>query len=591
MAESPVKYRDEVLCYTVYGNGKAVGGKYRLVSASVRLGVNRVGKATLCFEAGEVAERGFEEADDDVFKPGSGVRLDVGRREEEKTVFEGSVTGLSLDIRPGQRSQLVVECRDEGFTATLVRRNKVFEEMKDSEIIAEVLGAYGTVEVEDTGFKHASLVQYYATDWDFALSRADANGLLVVCREGKIFVQKPQVTAEPVLTVTYGVDLIDFSGGVSATEQVAAVEAIAWDPASQEVQTVVSAKPSLNVQGNIKSGELAGAEKLLLQTDAPADPSALQAWADGVALRTGLARFRGSFRFHGSAAVVPGCVIELAGLGERFNGNAFIGSVEHEIRHHVWTTKAEMGVSPEGITEEPDVVAPPASGWLPGVEGLHVGKVKQLNEDPAREQRILVELPLLNGDKNEVWARWVQPYAGNGAGSFFVPEAGDEVVLGFFNQDPGHPVVLGSLYSSKQLPPYELTAENDTKAIVSREKLKLEFDEEKKVITLLTPGGNNVMIDDDGKQIKLADEHGNEIVMDQDGIVLNSAGKIVLKAKKDISGEATGKLSLKAKQDVELDGMNVKATAKTGFTASGNATAELSASGQTTVKGGMVMIN
>jgi hypothetical protein len=37
--------------------------------------------------------------------------------------------------------------------------------------------------------------------------------------------------------------------------------------------------------------------------------------------------------------------------------------------------------------------------------------------------------------------------------------------------------------------------------------------------------------------------------------------------------------------------MNVNHTANVGFSAKGNATAELSASAQTTVKGGIVMIN
>lgn len=64
-----------------------------------------------------------------------------------------------------------------------------------------------------------------------------------------------------------------------------------------------------------------------------------------------------------------------------------------------------------------------------------------------------------------------------------------------------------------------------------------------------------------------------------------------MKAKGNILLDATSKVSVKAKSDVGLEGMNVKATAKVGFTAKGNATAEISASGQTTVKGAMVMIN
>ena len=48
---------------------------------------------------------------------------------------------------------------------------------------------------------------------------------------------------------------------------------------------------------------------------------------------------------------------------------------------------------------------------------------------------------------------------------------------------------------------------------------------------------------------------------------------------------------MKSEADVNVEGMNVNHTASAGFTAKGNATAELSASGQTTVKGAMVMIN
>lgn len=55
--------------------------------------------------------------------------------------------------------------------------------------------------------------------------------------------------------------------------------------------------------------------------------------------------------------------------------------------------------------------------------------------------------------------------------------------------------------------------------------------------------------------------------------------------------DATMKLSGTAKQDVSLEGLNVNVQAKMGATVKGNATAELSASGQTTVKGAMVMIN
>ena len=591
MADSPTKKSDKVLSYTIYSEGRVVGSDYRLVSAFVRTEVNRIGKATLQFDAGDIAKQTFKETDADTFKPGKTIRLDVGTSDSEKTIFEGVVVMLNVEIGEQQRSRMVVECRDVLFAATLGRKNKVFEKQKDSEIISTVLGGYGSVSMDATSFKFPALVQYYSTDWDFALSRADANGLLITCTGKKINVKKPDVGASPVITVTYGADLIDFRGGVSATEQFAAVEAVTWDIARQTIAKASASKPTLNKQGNTAMTDLETGDKYLLQTDAPAESSVMKAWADSIALKAGLARYRGTFSFSGSAAVVPGCIVELKGLGARFNGNVFVGAVEHTIRDQVWTTRAEMGISPQNITDEPDVTAPPASGWLPGIEGLHIGKVKQLKDDPAGEFRILVDIPVLNGDKNSVWARWATLYAGKDRGHFFLPEPDDEVVVGFFNNDPAHPVILGNLYSSKQTAPYELDDKNLKKAITTREKLKIEFDDEKKVITIETPGKNKIEINDDKKSIQLTDQNKNQVALNDQGIVLDCAKNMVLKAKGNITLDASGKVEMKAKADMTMEAVNVKANAKVGFTAKGNATAEVSASGQTTIKGGMVMIN
>ncbi|MEG1164631.1 MAG: hypothetical protein RSE31_07885 [Anaerovoracaceae bacterium] len=122
-------------------------------------------------------------------------------------------------------------------------------------------------------------------------------------------------------------------------------------------------------------------------------------------------------------------------------------------------------------------------------------------------------------------------------------------------------------------------------------KFLIEYDEEKKLVRISTPGSNKIEISDEKKSITLTDQHNNEIVMDSNGITLNSTKDITLKAKGNISMDADMKLSGAAKQDVNLDGLNVKVQAKVGASVKGNATAELSASGQTTVKGAMVMIN
>ena len=591
MADSPSKNKDKVLSCTVYCNDSRLEDNYELISAHVKLELNRIGKATLTFNAGNMDKQTFDETDSDSFKPGNSIRLDVGSTNQETTIFEGIIMGVRIRIGQGERSQMEVECRDYLYPATQGRKNRIFEKKKDCDIIQEILNPYGNVQVDSTTFEHPSMIQYYCTDWDFALSRADSNGLFIIANGKNILVCKPNVNSSPVLTVTYGIDMISFDGGLSGGKQFFEYEAVSWNPSQQKMVKVSASLPGLNKQGDLQASELSSDTNLLLQTDAPMEDSVLKQWADSMALKAGLARYQGKFSFYGSAEVIPGCLIELKGLGKRFNGNVFIGSVRHIIEDNEWITEAGMGIPFGNITDEPDVVSPSASGFIPGLEGIHTGIVKQLHEDPAKEERVLVELPWMEGLKKELWARVSTPYATNESGSFFLPEKGDEVIIGFINQDPCHPVILGSLYGSMHKPPFEYTTENNIKALVTRSQMKIEFDEEKKVITFSTPGKNLIEINDEGKYIRLSDQNKNEIIMNDKGISLSSEKDILLKAKGNISMDAAAKTAITAKSDVTVEGANVKATAKIGFSAKGNASAELSASGQTTVKGAMVLIN
>ena len=241
-------------------------------------------------------------------------------------------------------------------------------------------------------------------------------------------------------------------------------------------------------------------------------------------------------------------------------------------------------------TTPPEVVSSPITGMV-GAPGMVIGKVKQLNNDPLNENRILIEIPWPDGSTKEIWVRVATLYATQGAGTFFLPEIGDEVVVGFFNQDLNCPVILGSLIGARQTPPYAYTELNQKKAIVTREKLKIEFDEEKKIITIVTPGSNQLVISDEAKSIRLSDQNGNELLMDSNGITLSSAKDINLKSGGNVIVDAASKVSLVSKADLVLKGMNIQAIAQIGFVGKGTATAELSASGTTTVKGGIVMIN
>lgn len=596
MPDSPLLDSDGVIKLSLFANGSQISATTKIVSVSVTKAINKIPYAKIVLLDGDMPNQDFPLSNGDEFKPGSEIKISAGYDQSEETIFQGIVVKHGIKITGDNYSRLVIECRDKAVAMTIGRHNANYIDSKDSAIIAALVSNYSGLssEVGATITEYKELVQYYCSDWDFLLSRAEANGLLVCVEDGKLTVKAPQTSAAAALKVTYGDDLIEFHADIDARTQLAEVNSVSWDPNNQAVVEEKVSPQTLNKQGDLTSSDLAKVVDLKsfrLQTPALLEKTALKDWATGQQVKAGLARIRGRMKFQGSAKAKIGALIALEGVGKRFNGDVFVSLVSHEIANGNWFTEAEFGMSPDWFAEQRDLIAPPASGFLPGIEGLQIGVVKKLDEDPSGQSRIQVSVPILQAEAEGVWARLANFYASNNFGAFFIPEIGDEVVLGYLNNDPSNPVVLGSLYSSKQKPPYDLTADNFTKAVVTKSQLKIEFDDDKKITTIITPGENKVVLSDDGKSILMQDQNGNKIELNENGIILDSSKDVSISAKGKITLDAVGEIGMSSKADVKGEGMNINFNAKVGLVAKGSASAELSASGQTTVKGAMVMIN
>ena len=595
MADSPLVNAEGVIRVTVFSGGAKLADEAQLISLTVTRAVNRVPTARLIFADGDMPNRKFPLSDAESLTPGTSIRITAGYGDDEQAIFEGIVIKHSIQISGENAARLLVECRDKVVKMTVGRKNATYSKMLDSAVIGNLISAAGlTGDVTATSTEHTNLVQYYASDWDFMLSRAEANGLLVIATDGALTVKAPDTSGEPTLEVTYGADLIEFEAEIDARTQFSSASASTWSPGDQTEQTATATPPKLNQQGNIDAATLAGVIGLSayqIQSGAAIESTSLDTWAKALQMKAGLARIRGKMRFQGSAKAKVGALIKLVGVGTRFSGDVFVGAVTHELEAGHWITTAEFGVSPAWLAEQHDVMAPAAAGLLPGIGGLHVGKVTKLDGDPDGQQRVQVSIPVLGSAAQPVWARLLQFYASNAIGAFFVPELSDEVVLGFFDNDPTHPVILGSLYSSNRAPPYTLTAENNTKALVTRCKSKIEFDEENKVITVITPGKNKIVLSDQDQSILLLDQNNNRAELNPGGITLDSPKDIKVKANGTITLDAVGAINISSQADVKSTGLNVLCEGQVGFTGKGSATAELSASGETVVRGAMVMIN
>jgi Rhs element Vgr protein len=574
----PLARNPDVVSLTIQVNGDELPGDIPILAVEVCSQVNRIPYARLRVADGDPAAGDFSRSTGPFFVPGNELLIRAGYHGETELVFRGIVLRQRMVVRQSD-SWLEVECRDLAFKMTLTRHNRHFEEMTDKEVAEALLAEYGLKnDITATAVTHQQLLQYQATDWDFLVSRLEANGQLCVVEGGTVRSLKPSLDDAPEADILYGATLLELDAEFDARSQSGTVRALAWDPAAQELQEAEAADPAWEGNGNLTADDMTGAtdrQEDLLWHGGSMAAEALQAWADGTLLRARLAASRGRARFQGLSTIRLGSVLQLSSLGERFNGKVYITGVRHEFSHNDWVTDAEFGLPRALHAEQFAISHVPAAGLAPAVSGLQLGVVTQLADDPAGEHRIRVRVPLAGMDEQGIWARVATLDAGAQRGTFFRPEVDDEVVLGFLHDDPAQPVVLGMLHSGAKAPPLEATEDNHQKTYTSRSGIALLFDDDKKVVTLETPGGNRLTLTDADGGIMLEDQNGNKLTMDSNGIVLASAKDVVLKAQADLKGE----------------GLNTELKASASSKVQGTASAEVSSSGTLTVKGALVQIN
>lgn len=535
-----------VVTPTIVSGSATMPVTYQLVSIDIQSEIDRIPQAEIRVVDGSAVNRTFEVSDTAFFEPGADIEIKL-RYEggSDDSVFLGRVVRHSIESSR-QGSILVVGLRDVAISLHGARKSAVFAKMDDSAILDKLLtGTEVTLgSVDAPSITHGNMVQYQCTTWDFILTRADALGLAVVVEAGTLSLKKKALSGSAKKKFECGIDeIFDLDLEADASQQFAAIASTAWDPKTQALTSPSQAESVTLSPGNLDAATLAkavGNSSQALTHAVPVAENELQAWADGQMARSRLAMLRGRVSVPGLATLKLLDVIELAGMGKRFSGTTLITGIRHRVDRAGWRTDIQVGGQPEGFVERTSVQPPPASGLLPAARGLQIGVVADYEEDSDGELRVKVLLPSVDMEKTSaVWARLATPDAGSGRGFYFRPEPKDEVIVGFLNDDPRCPIILGSLFGSKNTQPTSMgapTAENQKRGVVSKKGITLGFiDADKPSAFIATPKGNKLLIDDSAGGISLTDQNGNSITLDKNGITITSAKALTITASKDVA--------------------------------------------------------
>lgn len=171
---------------------------------------------------------------------------------------------------------------------------------------------------------------------------------------------------------------------------------------------------------------------------------------------------------------------------------------------------------------------------------------------------ILVRVPALD---QEIWARLVAAGGGQGAGFFFQPRIGDEVLVGVTGAEA---FVLGGMYSLINSPPVSNPVDAKTKRVIRS--------------GLAAGIGHQIELDDAGQSISIECTTGHKITVGPAEIVVtNPVGSLEITLR-DVD------------QTVVISGVNIELTAKAKLSLSGGLI-DIAAKGPLAVSGKVVKIN
>nr|WP_315222327.1 phage baseplate assembly protein V [uncultured Flavobacterium sp.] len=189
------------------------------------------------------------------------------------------------------------------------------------------------------------------------------------------------------------------------------------------------------------------------------------------------------------------------------------------------------------------------------------------NDDPRGQGRIRVKM-LWQSTKQQStpWLRVMTPDAGSSGkvntnrGMVFIPEVGDQVMLGFRYNDPNRPFVIGSLFNGKTGTGGDL--KNNIKSIYTRTGSTITFDEGDSSILVKDPSGNKWFMDGNGNIEVTAPK--NITINAGESIIMSAGQNIVASAQKDINVVAGDSITEIASEDYNLTASNIIETALVG---------------------------
>lgn len=554
---------DTLLELEFFINGENKGLDSLLKEASINFELNKIPSAKFTFISSQQTTDKKETSPVDSLSRKDGdkpteIEVKISIKNSPVTIFKGIVKSLD---KQNDNSQIItkIECKDIGFRLALPTEIKEDNKAKFEDKLKKYTSELNlTLSTNLSGQPWGSEIITHNSStvrWDYLVGFLDSIGMMTALRNGNftgIDILNKGINA--LYAAENGINIFSFTGKKNPEKLKSSVTLEVWDIETQAIKKIKSEQKAE------QKAEPHTENVKVNQTNFQA--ATLQRIVDSRVQKSNIAFINGKVSTFGNLEAKAGDYISFNKVNDDVDGKNFLITQEfHTFENGCWRTEYTYGLEGEKSFTENTTSGINNSqaqiGQSNTVNGLQIGIVTQIEEDPNNQFRIKVRIPVLSESGEGVWARLATMNASKEMGSYFIPNVNDEVIIGCLGNNPDTPIILGSVYSSTIAMPFPIAKENFIKGFVTKEGTKIVIDDEKKSIELSTKTGNKFTISDDLKGITLEDENQNKIVMNNDGITIESFKDLNIKATGNIKIEGM-QISVNSNAIMELKGSLIK---------------------------------
>ncbi|WP_062056396.1 phage baseplate assembly protein V [Aquimarina longa] len=530
------------------------------------------------------------------FLPGESITIELGMGYDTTEVFTGYITKQHIVANNDGTVFLYIDCKHATHKMTLgthtrflhhdVNLNrsshKKIDPVNDDDILKNIIEQYDklSIQIEDqqaNAFDHENMVQYNCSDWDFLIMRAEATARVCKIHKNQIHIIHPKVAETTDNELVLGKHIFEYEAEYDETKIAQDITIANWGVKDQAAQNETFKNSNANsdaskIQSNFSFNQGSDLEANEVKT-----------WAENVLNRQELAKIMGTIKTIGNTEIEVADTITISGFNAIWDRDTFVSGVKHTYRNGSWYTYFQCGMSHTSHAEEFNLNPTGQNNLVPSSDGLLYGKVLRYKESEKGHELIEVEIPSTNDEDNKqsIYARLMSTAAGKNGGFVFRPYPDDEVVIGFINNDPRFPVILGALFNSKNKFPYELNDDTQSEIGFSfnfkNEKdkdWKISIHQKNEKMTIASPNGQSFTLNDSEKSILMAFDDSNNIKITSEGIQMEAS-----------------KIALKGTNGIELEGLKIEAKADTSMKLEGGTQLDLEGKVTASLKGQITQIN